>query len=186
MNLNYTRQVIRTIDSLGLDSVSKQNLFDLYCTFCRISNPERALEHFQSTERRILSIHNITDPGMPKSYVHDFNGATVRLTATTVDRLVCGPQPKPVLRDFTKSDWYGFAGAEEPTPGVEPKITEVGERTIVVDIHGITIMEMNSDGEIGTSWTRQDKGSFEDNCRYVEAQTCNYWLGLVLDEGAQL
>jgi hypothetical protein len=37
-----------------------------------------------------------------------------------------------MLRDFTKTDWYGFAGAEVLPSGEQPKIGQVDGWTIIV------------------------------------------------------
>jgi hypothetical protein len=44
------------------------------------------------------------------------------------------------LREFTKNDWYGYAGAERFSDGSQPLIGRYGIVEIVVDANGIGVL----------------------------------------------
>ena len=56
-----------------------------------------------------------------------------------------------MLRDFTKEDWYAYAGAEEFTDGTQPKIAskevEDCEVTVIVSNSGVQIFILNENEE---------------------------------------
>ena len=49
------------------------------------------------------------------------------------------------LREFTKNDWRGFAGAEPFKDGSSPLIAEYGELYIIIDDYGLTAAIFDDD-----------------------------------------
>lgn len=56
------------------------------------------------------------------------------------------------IREFSKVDWYGFAGAEEE-PGKPPMITEGTNWVGVCDINGVDVyVEEKETDKVGQGW----------------------------------
>lgn len=61
-----------------------------------------------------------------------------------------------LLREFTKNDWMGFAGAEPFKDGSSPLIAEYGELYIIIDGFGLTAATFDDD-EFVLSESNSDK-----------------------------
>lgn len=52
-----------------------------------------------------------------------------------------------IFRPFTKTDWYGLAGAERGPQGELPLVAYNDENTVVVDAAGVFVMLLDGDGD---------------------------------------